>query len=56
LAQVVFLSAKEKEEETMFLHRANDRFKRRCQRKAVKLAKAQGIFHKGLKMPGAWID
>jgi hypothetical protein len=41
---------------TILVHRANVRFKRRCERKAVKLAKAQGIFHKGPKMPGAWID
>jgi hypothetical protein len=47
--------AREKEE-TIFVHRANDRFKRRCEKKAMKLAKAQGIFHKGPKMPGAWID
>jgi len=32
------------------------RFERRCEKKAMKLAKAQGIFHKGPKMPGAWID
>ena len=56
VVQRPFLPAKEKEEATMFLHRANDRFKRRCEKKAMKLAKAQGIFHKGPKMPGAWID
>jgi hypothetical protein len=56
VAQGAFLSAEEKEEETIFVHRANDRFKRRCQKKAMKLAKAQGIFHQGPKMPGAWID
>jgi hypothetical protein len=34
----------------------NDRFERRCQRKAMKLAKAQGILHRGPRIPGAWID
>ena len=39
----------------ILVQRAN-RFERRCEKKAMKLAKAQGIFHKGTKMPGAWID
>jgi hypothetical protein len=35
---------------------AEDRFERRWQKKAVKLARAQGILQRGPKVPGAWID
>jgi hypothetical protein len=35
---------------------AEDRFERRWHKKAMKLARAQGIIHRGPKMPGAWID
>ncbi len=45
-----------KKEDSIFVQRANDRFKRRCEKKAMKLAKAQGILSRGPKMPGAWID
>jgi hypothetical protein len=45
-----------KKKEIIFVHRANDRFKRRCEKKATKLTKAQGIYHRGHKIPGAWIE
>jgi hypothetical protein len=35
---------------------AEDRFERRWQKKAMKLARAQGILQRGPKVPGAWID
>jgi len=33
-----------------------ERFERRAYKKAMKLARIQGIIHKGPKIPGAWID
>lgn len=36
--------------------RAEERFERRWYKKAMKLARAQGLFHKGPKIPGGWID
>jgi hypothetical protein len=35
---------------------AEDRFERRWHKKALKLARAQGIRQRGPKVPGAWID
>jgi hypothetical protein len=35
---------------------AEDRFERRWQKKAMKLARAQGVLQRGPKVPGAWID
>jgi hypothetical protein len=36
--------------------RAEERFERRWYKKVMKLARAQGLFHKGPKIPGGWID
>jgi hypothetical protein len=38
------------------LRNFNNRCERREHKKAMKLARAQGLLHRGLKMPGAWID
>jgi hypothetical protein len=35
---------------------AEDRFERRWHKKAMKLARAQGLLQRGPKVPGAWID
>jgi len=35
---------------------AEERFARRWYKKVMKLARAQGLFHKGPKIPGGWID
>jgi hypothetical protein len=35
---------------------AEDRFERRWRKKAMKLARAQGLLQRGPKVPGAWID
>jgi hypothetical protein len=39
-----------------FAERAEYRFEQRWHKKAMKLAKAQGLIHRGPKIPGAWID
>ncbi|KAE9365956.1 hypothetical protein N431DRAFT_385949 [Stipitochalara longipes BDJ] len=38
------------------VQKAEDRYERRWHKKALKLARAQGIVHRGPKMPGAWVD
>jgi hypothetical protein len=44
------------DEEIEILRHAKARFERRWNKKAMKLARAQGITHRGPKLPGAWID
>jgi hypothetical protein len=44
------------ESSTAIAQLAKDRFERRWHKKAMKLARAQGILQRGPKVPGAWID
>ncbi|KAH8743361.1 hypothetical protein F5882DRAFT_446616 [Hyaloscypha sp. PMI_1271] len=43
-------------EDESSLRHFNARCERRQQRKAMRLAKAQGLLHRGPKVPGAWVD
>jgi len=45
-----------KEEYIAIARRAEERFERRWYKKVMKLARAQGLFYKGPKIPGGWID